>query len=71
VIDNRRVQRKNSFDANAEAGLSNGDRFARAAVLAGDADTFKCLQTLFRFRLLDAHVHPHGVTGLKVRDVIS
>src|SRR4051794_1287897 len=45
VIDDRRVQRKNSFDADAEARFANGDALARAAMLAGDADAFKCLQT--------------------------
>src|SRR6185503_10330287 len=65
VIDNRGVQRKNSFDADAKAGLAHGNRFARAAVFARNTDTFKSLQTLFGFRFLDAHVHAHGVTRLK------
>src|SRR5881394_2009160 len=49
VIDNRRVQRKNSFDADAETRFTNGDGLARAPVLAGDADAFKCLQTFLGF----------------------
>src|SRR5439155_23221301 len=56
VIDDPSVQRKDSFDAYAKAGLAHRDRFARAAVFAGDADAFKSLQTLFGFGFLDAHV---------------
>ena len=29
VIDDRRVQRKDSFDTDTKAGFANGDRFAR------------------------------------------
>src|SRR5437764_3426012 len=43
VIDNCRMQRKDSFDADAKAGLANGDGFAHAAMLARDAYAFECL----------------------------
>src|SRR5436190_5177849 len=49
VIDNRRVQRKDSLNAHTEAGLADGNRLARAAVLASYADALKCLQTFFGF----------------------
>src|SRR3954470_21288336 len=43
VIDYGSVQRKDSFDTDAETGLAHGNRFAHAAVLARNADTFKSL----------------------------
>src|SRR5215471_4403984 len=49
VIDDRRVERKDSLDTDAETGLANGDGLTRAAVLAGNADTFKCLQSFLGF----------------------
>src|SRR6185503_5746962 len=70
VIDDRRVQRKNSLDADAEARFSDGDRFARATVLASDHDTFECLQSFLRFGFLDAHVNAYRIARLKLRNVI-
>jgi len=52
VINDRRVQRKDSFDTNTKAGLANGNRLARATVLARNANAFKSLQALFRFPIL-------------------
>src|SRR5262247_2544576 len=40
VIDDGGVQRKDSLDADAKARLSDGDRFARAAVLTSNHDAF-------------------------------
>src|SRR5215210_5657585 len=44
VINDRRVQRKDSFDTDTKAGLAHGDRLARATVLARNANAFKSLQ---------------------------
>src|SRR5215510_13314745 len=71
VVDDCGVQRKDSFDANTKAGLAHGNRLARAAMLAGNADAFKSLQALFGFRLFDPYVHAHRVAWLKIRNVIS
>src|SRR5882762_1041023 len=38
MIDDGGVQRKDPFDADTETGFANGNRLARAAVLAGDDD---------------------------------
>ena len=65
VIDDGRMQRKDSFDADAKARLAHGNRFARAAMLASDADAFKCLQSLFGFRFLDPDVNANSVARLK------
>src|ERR1051325_3139286 len=43
VIDDSCMQRKNSFDADAKAGLTHGDRLAHAAMLARNANAFECL----------------------------
>jgi hypothetical protein len=49
MIDDRRMQRKDPLNADAETRLAHGDGFADAAVLAGNADAFECLQTFFSF----------------------
>src|SRR5574341_1367676 len=71
VIDDSCVQRENSFDADTEAGLAHGDRFARATMLAGDANSFERLQAFFSFGFFDPNVNTDGVTRLEIRDVIS
>src|SRR6185369_5160637 len=40
VVDDRRVQRENSFDADAKTRLSHCDCFARAPMFARDHDAF-------------------------------
>src|SRR5215213_5820577 len=46
MIDDRRMQRENSLDPNAETRLSHCDRFACAAMFACNHDAFKNLQSL-------------------------
>src|SRR5207237_9873718 len=48
VIDDRGMQRKDSFDADTKTGLANSYGFTHAAVLTCDANPFECLQTFFR-----------------------
>jgi hypothetical protein len=43
VVNDGRVQRKDSLDSDAEAGLANGDGLAHAAVFARNDDAFKDL----------------------------
>src|SRR6266853_3638962 len=43
VVNNRRMKRKDSLDADAETGLPDSDRLTRAAVLARNHDAFKYL----------------------------
>src|SRR2546423_2422256 len=43
VIDDRGMQRKDSFDADTKTGLANGYGFTHAAMLARDAYAFECL----------------------------
>src|SRR5205809_5382371 len=71
VIDDRRVQGENSFHTHTKAGLTYRNCLADAAMLTGDADAFKRLQAFFSFRLFNAHVNAHGVSGLKLRNVLS
>jgi hypothetical protein len=71
VVNDGRVKRKDSLDAYAEAGLSDGDGLARSAVLARYDDALEDLQALFGLRLLDAHVNAHRVARLKIRDALA
>src|SRR5437763_9295641 len=43
VIDNCRMERKDSFDADTKTRLANGDGFTHAAMLARAAYAFECL----------------------------
>ena len=45
VIDDGCVKWKDSFHANTETGLSHRDRFARAAMFAGNHYAFESLQS--------------------------
>src|SRR5207248_1686529 len=71
MIDDRRVQRKNSLNPDAKTDFAHGDRLAHAAMFSGDDHAFKGLQTLFGFGFLDAHVNPDRVAGLKFGKVIT
>ena len=44
-------KRKDSFDTDTKARLAHGDRLARTAMLAGNADTFKSLQAVLWSRI--------------------
>src|SRR5688572_1363232 len=70
VVDDGGVQRKDSLDADAKARLSDGDRFARAAVFASNHDAFECLKSFLRFRFLDAYVNAYRIARLKPRNVL-
>lgn len=69
VIDDGRVERKNPFHANSEAGLSDGDGFAGTAVLSRDHHTLESLQSLFGCGFFDPDVNPDRVARLKLRNV--
>src|SRR2546423_13472204 len=71
MVNDRRMQRKNSFNSYAEARLAYGNRFSGATVFACDYNAFKCLQSLFSLRLLDAHMHAYGVARLKIRNTLA
>src|SRR5687768_7950368 len=70
VVDDRRVQREDAFDAHAEAHLADRNGLADAAVLAGYDDPLKNLQALL-VAFLDADVHFDSVARLKSRNVLS
>lgn len=69
VIDDGGVQRKDPLDADTEAGLADGNRFTRAAVLASYTHTFESLESFLCFRLFDPDMYPKRVAGLKVRNI--
>ena len=68
MINNGRVQRKDTLDANAETDLSDSDRFTRSTVFAGDHYALKNLKTFF-VAFLDADVDLNGIARLKRRDI--
>src|SRR6185369_16238828 len=71
VVDNRRVQRENSFDADAKTRLSHCDRFARASMFARDHDAFKSLQSLFGLGLFNPHVYTDRIAWLKLWNITT
>src|ERR1043165_1140853 len=70
VIDDGRVQRKNSFDTDSEAGLAHRDGLTRTAVLARNHDAFESLQSLLGFGFLDPDVNADRVARLKLRNIL-
>src|SRR5882672_1447245 len=68
VVNDRGVERKNSFNADTKAGLSNSDRLSGSAVFASDNHTLKGLQAFLRFRFLNANMHAHCIARLKIRN---
>jgi hypothetical protein len=71
MVDDRRVQRENSFDADAETGFSHCNRFARAAMFARNHDAFESLQSLFGLGLFNPHVHTDRIAWLKLWNIIT
>lgn len=69
VIDDRCVKREDTLDADAEAHLADRHGLAGTAVLAGNHNALKDLDTLL-VTFLDADVYLDGVAGLKGRDVV-
>ena len=70
VVDDRRMQREDTFDADAKADLADGNRLADSAVFSGDTDALKSLQA-FLVPFLDADVHLDGVARLEGRNILS
>jgi len=71
MINYGRMQRKDPFNANTEAGLANGNRLPRAAMLPSYANAFKGLESFLCFGLFDPDVHTDGVSGLEVWNVLA
>jgi hypothetical protein len=71
VIDYGCVQWKDSFHANSETRLSDSDRFARAAMFAGDHHALKSLQSLFGLGFLNPHVNADRIAWLKLWNIIT
>src|SRR5690242_14471729 len=71
MVDDGRVQRKYSLDADTKTCFSHRDRFPCAAVFAGDHHALKNLQSLFRLGFLDPNVYANRIAWLKFRDVIT
>src|SRR5689334_1301406 len=69
MIDDGRVQRKDSFHADAETGFANGDRLTRAAVLARNHDAFESLQSFLGLGFLDPDVNADRVARLKLWNI--
>jgi len=70
MIDHRPMQREDTLDTDAKADLADRNGFARSAVFAGDADSFKSLKPLF-VTFLDADMHAKRVTRLKSGDILA
>src|ERR1041384_4739474 len=68
AINDRRVQREDALDADAETRLAHRDRLAHAAAFARDHDALKNLYAPLVLGFLDAQVSAHRVARLKVRD---
>lgn len=69
VIDDGRVQREDTLDADAKADLADCHGLACSAVFACDANALKSLQTLF-IAFLNADVNAKRVARLKRRDIL-
>jgi hypothetical protein len=70
VVDDRGVKGKDSLNANAETRLANSNSFPGAAMLTGNHDAFKRLQTFFGLGFLDANVNTHRIAGLKLGNIL-
>src|SRR6185369_9315435 len=70
VVDDSRVQRENSLDANAETRLTHRNRLAGATMFACDYDAFKNLQSLFGLGLFDPNMHTDRIAWLKLWNII-
>ena len=68
VVDDRRVHREGSLDADLEADLTHGEGLANAVTLATDDDALENLDPRAR-ALDDVHVHLDVVTGTEIRNV--
>src|ERR1700759_2245643 len=69
LIDDLGVKGEDTLDALAEAHLANG-KAALRSVIAGNHDTFKCLEALF-IAFLDLDLHAHCVAGDERRQVCA
>lgn len=68
--DARRVERKNTLDANAVGNLADSDRLIQSRASAGDHNTFKVLDALF-FALDHPDRNVHRVPGSKLRNILT
>ncbi len=66
MIDDGRVQRENTFHADAKTDFADRYGLANTAVFSGNADAFKCLQA-FLVAFLDPDMNPKRVARLKTR----
>jgi hypothetical protein len=71
MIDDGCVQREDSLDAHAKAGLPHSDGFACAAMFPRDNDAFESLQSLFGLGFLDPNVNPNRIAWLKFWNIIA
>ena len=71
VVDDRRVQREDSFNADAKTRFSDSDGFASAAMFTRDYDALKSLQSLFGLGLLNPHVHADRIAWLKLWNILT
>lgn len=69
VIDDRCVQREDTFDAYAEADLSHGYRLADAAMFASNANALERLQA-FLCAFFDPDVNAKRIARLKCGNVL-
>jgi hypothetical protein len=70
AINDASVKREYALDADSETGLTHGDSFAHARMLAGYDDSLERLYALF-VAFLDSHVNANSVSGLKLRYIIA
>src|SRR5688572_12801055 len=68
AVHHRRVQRKDTLDADAVRDLADGERGARGAAGALDANALEGLDALL-LALLDLHEDLDGVTDAEIGDI--
>src|SRR5262245_54189491 len=69
VINDRRMEREDAFDADAERCLAHGDRLTDALATTRDHNFLERLQPFLGLAFLDSHVNANGVAGSEFRDV--
>jgi hypothetical protein len=71
VIDDSRVEWKNSFDAHSKTCFPYGNGLARASMLPGDYNALESLKSLLGFGFLDTHVDTDRIAWLKLRNIVT
>jgi hypothetical protein len=71
VIDYGRMEWEDALNTDTEACLSHGDRLPSAAMLPGNHNALKSLESFLCLRLFDSDMHTNGIARLEPRKVLS